>query len=80
MLVEPEKLTPAVLSRASMMKTVAMKEAKMSLVNLVKYLTTKEPWKQATVAAMIRHQKLIQTLQGKNSTSALLENWNRASS
>jgi hypothetical protein len=29
---------------------------------------------------MMRHQKLIQTLQGRNSTSALFENLNNASS
>jgi hypothetical protein len=52
----------------------AMNMAKMSLVNEVKNLTTKDPWKQETMRAMRMTQKLIQVLQTRNSTSAF---WGR---
>ena len=54
--------------------------AKISFVNEVKNLTTKDPWKQATVRAMMITQKLIQVLQVRNSTSELRANLYKASS
>lgn len=58
----------------------AMNDAKMSFVKVVKYFTTKEPWNAATTREMMILQKLIQTRQVRNSTSAFFENLNNASS
>ena len=55
--------------RDSTMKTVEMRVANISLVKLVKNLTTIDPSNPAIKSPMIKVQMLIQTLQGRNSTS-----------
>lgn len=62
------------------MKIRATRDAKMSLVNLLKYFTSTDPWNPATTRAMRTTQKEVHTLQGRNSISLLLAKPNSASS